>query len=349
MQSVNEILEILAKDRPDVSIDEATVWANYLQQLKGCHLYSAASLEYDKEAWLKQRVAGIGGSEIATILGENHWSSPRQIWLEKIGFYDVESRPQSEQARWGNLLETTVAREWAHRNGRAWIHIPVILRSDDAYWQLANVDGFTLSDDLTTITGILEIKTTSEYNRQVWEEGPLPFNYICQTTWYCGITGLDQIELACLVGGQKLFDHTLPFDAELFEKEKAAAAKFWLENVLKGIEPEATEVDKQTTKKDDHDPSLPPVILDDDESERIVDAYCELRTKIGELTKVKDALYAQIYLKLGMSTQGLTKSHTIVLQTSARRSCDFDRLAEYYPQAYEECVSTNISTSLRIK
>ena len=106
---------------------------------------------------------------------------------------------------------------------------------------------------------------------------------------------------------------------------------------------------KELTKEDEHDETLPPVYLEDDESERTVEAYCKIREQIGALEKIKKALYAQVFLLLGKSTQGLTQTHTFTLQTAARRACDFDILQEFYPEAYTKCVSTNVSTSLRVK
>lgn len=350
MQNVTELVEIIKQGRPNVSNEDAYLWSEYLQQLKGCHLLSATSPDVDKAAWLKQRTIGIGGSEIAALLGENKWTSPRQIWLSKMGMFDdTELAPQSESARWGNLLETIVATEWGNRTGRKWIHLPVVLQDDEFPYLLANIDGFTLSDDGKTITGILEIKTTSEYNRQVWEEGPLPYNYICQVTWYCGITRLQSIELVCLVGGQRLYEHTLPFDKELFDKEKEAAKIFWEEYVLKGIEPPATAADKELIKDIEHDVTLPPVILDDDESENLAEAYCKLREQIAALEKVKKALYANLFVLLGRSTQGMTKTHLINLQFSTRRVCDFEKLQEAYPDAYNDCITVKTVSSLHIK
>lgn len=348
MQNEEELTRIIAISNPKVDRDTVHQWAGYLQQLKGCHLYSAASPDIDKDEWLRQRTAGIGGSEIATILGENHWSSPREVWLTKLGIF--ESNPtQSEPARWGNVLETVVATEWGLRNNRKWVHIPVILQHDDEPWLLANVDGFTLSDDERVVTGILEIKTTSEYNRSYWEDGPLPYNYICQTMWYCGITNLSSIDLVCLVGGQRLYSVELPFDKELFDKEREAARTFWLENVQKGIEPLATSVDVEKVKEVDYDLSAPPIILEEDACENVAEAYVTLREKITALTGIKKALYAQLFLMLGKSSQAITKTHTMSIQATTRRNCDLSLLHEKYPEAYNECVSSSTSVSLNVK
>ena len=104
MQSRAELITIIQKGRPEIPLETVIKWATYLTQLDGCHLFSVAAPEKDKAEWLRERRAGIGGSEVAAIMGENHWNSPRQIWMSKMGMFDDKPPQQSEAARWGNLL-----------------------------------------------------------------------------------------------------------------------------------------------------------------------------------------------------------------------------------------------------
>lgn len=361
MQDRNSLIELITRGRRDVTQAQAGLWADYLLQLKNCHLFSVAAPEKDKAEWLRHRRSGIGGSEIAAIIGENHWNSPRQIWMSKMGMFDDKPPQQSEAARWGNLLETVVADEWALRNKRQYIHIPVIIQDDDHPHLLANIDGFTLSDDRETITGILEIKTTSAYNRDAWENGPLPYHYLCQTNWYCGITGLSNYTIVCLVGGQRLYAYDMPADPELFAREVEAADEFWSCYVIPGVEPPATAVDKELLAKadaaalaekqttvEDGEPAKPPAVLDDDETERMVEGYCKLREQMAKLKEVKDALHARIRLKLGDSVDAITKTHTISLSVSNRRTCNFDKLKQLSPELYDEVVSITVGTQMNI-
>lgn len=355
MQSFSELVEIITTSLPSVSTLKAETWAKYLVQLEGCHLFSCASPEVDKDDWLRERRAGIGGSEIAAIMGENHWNSPRQIWMSKVGMFDDKPAQQSEAARWGNLLETVVADEWALRNNRQYVHIPVILQDDERPYLLANIDGFTVSDDRELITGILEVKTTSAYNNDQWENGPVPFHYMCQTNWYCGITRLKTYTIICLVGGQKLYSYELPADKELFAREVLTADDFWNNHVIPKIEPEATAVDKELMKRQEEenameqDPNEPPLILEDDGVERLIDSYIQLREKAKALKDVKDAVYAQIKVALGSHSQALTKTHTVVTKYSVRRTCDFDLLKTMAPDVYDAVVTSKPSTALEIK
>ncbi len=62
------------------------------------------------------RLTGIGGSDLAAILGLSKWRSPYQVWLEKTGRSqpDLSTLPM----RWGTYAEEFVAREYAERTGR---------------------------------------------------------------------------------------------------------------------------------------------------------------------------------------------------------------------------------------
>lgn len=350
MQTVEELVAIITTGRKSVSAAQAHEWAYYLSQLNGCKLFSVAAQEEDPDGWLRARTHGIGGSDIATIMDENPWSSPRKIWMSKLNMFQADKQPtQSEAARWGNLLEPVVANEWALRNSKQWIHIPVTLQSEEMPWMLANVDGFVLTNDRKSITGILEIKTTTAYNEDAWKEGPLPYYYLCQTNWYCGICGLSEYDIVCLVGGQHLYGYHLLADPVFFMREKSAAQDFWENNVLKGIEPKLTGNDLQEQQEKEFSDETPPAIYNDEDSERVVNSYIELRDKISALDKVKKALYAQLYTYMGTSTEGIIGEHTLQISRSERRSADLNRLAHDFPEAYAACVSSSIVTSLRIK
>lgn len=350
MQSPEILFDKIRKERPD--IDDADVieqWIYYLQQLKGCRLLSAVAQDLDEETWLDTRTIGIGGSDIAGIMGESPWSSPRQIWLRKTGQFDDKDVSQSEAARWGNVLETTIATEWGKRNEKNWVHIPVTLQMEDAPWRIANVDGFVLSEDKKEIIGILEIKTTSTYNNNIWENGPLPFYYICQATWYCMITGLEAFDLVCLVGGQRLYGYHFPADTDLIKRMKEEGDKFWHINVLRMVEPPAAAADIDAFKKAVIDEEAPVLVLEDDESDRLVESYIQIREKISALESIKKEIYAQLYGIVGASSEAMTKTHTIVVKQTQRRTCDLELLQTIFPEAYNQCVKFTVSKSLNIK
>lgn len=69
-----------------------------------------------RAAWLKGRRTGIGGSDVAAVLGLNPWKTPLDVWNDKLGL--SEDKEMSEPAYWGTVLEDTVAKEFQLRTGK---------------------------------------------------------------------------------------------------------------------------------------------------------------------------------------------------------------------------------------
>ena len=349
MQSFDELVRICSQA---TTHDEACEWAKYLAQLEGCHVYSTATQRDNEEGWHAARAKGIGGSDIAAIMGESTWKSPYDIWLSKTGqLPPAESNIQSEPARWGNLLEDTIAYEWAKRNNKQIIKIPITLQSDKYSFMLANIDGFVLSDDGARVEGILEIKTTSLHNKATWETGPLPYYYICQATWYTMITNLPAFDIVCLVGGQYMYSYHIPKDPELCERMTKAAYDFWTVNVGNLVEPKATAVDIARFQSADiaTEAEEEPCVDESDSTNNVLVAYVELRDKISALEKIKANLAAEIWQALNHKTVMLTKSNVVKVTRTTRRSCDIDALQRDFPEAYDATVRHTVSQSLSIR
>jgi putative phage-type endonuclease len=351
MQTNNELLGLLVKERPDASAIEINEWINVLLQLKGCHVHSFAAQGIDDEGWHAARAKGIGGSEIAAILGKSTWSSPTDIYLKKIPQFEQPAQePQSEAARWGNVLEDTIIREWSTRTGRKYIHLPVSLQSDDNPIFIANVDGFEL-DENGKVVGILECKTTSLYNENCWREGEIPIYYVYQIQWYMMITGLKTACIMCLVGGQHLYYYDLPAVDAIAEEEKAGAVDFWENHVIPCVAPELTDVDAdrlQKAKAEEVEHGEP-IITDDEETIQILENYVAIREQISALEKLKKVTYAQMLEKLGTANELIAGDRQVKCSTSNRRTCDFELLQNKYPMIYEEVVSMASSVRITVK
>lgn len=51
--------------------------------MKNVKLIMTVEQMKDRDAWLRLRTLGIGGSDAGIIAGLNRWKSPFQLWLEK--------------------------------------------------------------------------------------------------------------------------------------------------------------------------------------------------------------------------------------------------------------------------
>jgi predicted phage-related endonuclease len=71
---------------------------------KGGLKMSKSTLDMTRTEWLMDRKKGIGGSDVATILGLNKWKAPYQLWLEKTGQIEIEESDSVLQLRHDQYL-----------------------------------------------------------------------------------------------------------------------------------------------------------------------------------------------------------------------------------------------------
>lgn len=204
-------------------------------------LLAPAGLPRDK--WLEVRRHGIGGSDVAAVLGMDSRTSPLVLFMEKIG--ELDDDDAGEAAEWGNLLEPVVASKWQDDNGVDFMWQPGVLHHPDRPWQIANPDRFfrtspvEADDDLFQPDGLLEVKTTNQWLGDEWDEDEerMPSRARLQIQHYLDVTGLDVAHVACLIGGQKLVTFTERYDVELAEMIRGATSRFWHDHVLARVPP----------------------------------------------------------------------------------------------------------------
>src|SRR5271156_958184 len=91
-----------------------------------------------KEEWLKWREGGIGGSDIATIMGHNPYKTPYQLWEEKCGFRTVFETPAM---LYGTLTEP-IARTWLNDKRSLNLEAGICVQDDDVPIFRASLDGY---------------------------------------------------------------------------------------------------------------------------------------------------------------------------------------------------------------
>jgi putative phage-type endonuclease len=175
----------------------------------------------NRDAWLKLRTMGIGGSDAGTIVGDNPWKSPYALWLEKTGQLVPEDISGTDPVYWGTTLEDIVAREFTKRTGKR-VRRCGTMQSNDVPWMLANVDRLIIGEKAG-----LECKTTNAFNIKAWQDDGLPNAYYWQCQHYMMVTGLSAWYIAVLIGGQHYDYKRIPRNDDdidyLAQKEK----EFW--------------------------------------------------------------------------------------------------------------------------
>lgn len=170
--------------------------------------------------WLNQRRKGIGGSDVAAILGLSPWRSAFDVWLDKLGLY--ESVEQTPEMSYGLLVEPVIRQWYSNETGRT-VYLPAkILQHPEHPFMLASLDGLT--DD----ERVLEIKTarsSSDWGDPGTDQ--IPVYYQTQAQHYLCVTGLDACDVVVSFAGTMPLIYTVEADSEAHEMLIDAEAEFW--------------------------------------------------------------------------------------------------------------------------
>ena len=303
-----------------------------------------------REEWLRLRQSGIGGSDISAIMGFNPYKTAYDLYHDKIN--DVVADAQSDAAYWGTILEDVVAKEYALRNDCKVQKVNYMIRHPEFDFALANIDravinpsisgNVRLKDGKLTTDKLLEVKTASEYMKNVWGDeasDQVPDNYNLQCQWYMGITGVDECDLALLLGGNKYRQYNIKFDAELFEIMIDEAQNFWVNHVLARVEPTPTTLANAKQKYATSTPdSTLNIAFDDDAVIAVVDRYIDLKEQEKELKGKLEQAQTDV-INLIEDNEALTIDGELVMTYKAQKGREtFDKKGclKAYPELAEQ-------------
>lgn len=196
--------------------------------------------QISREQFLARRQKGIGGSDIAAIVGLSKFKTPYDVWLDKRGEAEPENEDEKPWLYWGAILEDVVAREYALRTDAKVQRVNAQLVYPPAPFAVANIDRAVVNPDIRgnvrwidgrlTTDRILECKTANGFAAALWGEvgtDQIPDDYLLQTQWYLGITGARFADVAVLIGGSDFRTYTIEADTGLFADLLGEAEQFW--------------------------------------------------------------------------------------------------------------------------
>lgn len=185
----------------------------------------------DRAAWLDVRRKGIGGSDVAAIMGLSKYRTPYEVWAEKTGLADPADISDRPAVKWGNILEPVVGGEYAENHpDRKVRRVNAVLRSLSAPFAQASLDYEVRDPELGW--GVLEIKTAGLRVADDWAEG-VPVYYQTQIAHYMRVTGRQFADVAVLIGGSDYREYRIMRDEEDIRAVTGAVDHFWQKNVEK--------------------------------------------------------------------------------------------------------------------
>ena len=307
--------------------------------------------------WLKSRRLGIGGSDVASILGLSKYKSPYQLWLDKTGRADVEDE-QSEPAYWGNALEDIVAKEFQKRAGVKVQRVNKTLVHPQSDFARANIDRAVINPEISgnvrlkngalTTDHILECKTANQYMAKLWgnDTESVPDYYLVQCQWYMGITQTKKCSLAVLIGGQQFRMYEIDYDPELFDMLIEECSNFWHNHVLADVPPEPTTFDDVTHRWSKHDPDTS---IDDIDLTALIEEYKGLSADMKEAKAQQDDLKTQICSLIQEKETVLNGDKRLAtFKAQERTTIDSKALKAEYPELWKQFAKTSSTRILRI-
>lgn len=139
----------------------------------------------DNDEWRALRRKGVGGSDVASIMGLSPWRTVAQVWLEKTGRVIPEDISDRPYVAFGNIMEPVIGK-WYRENHEGAIvrRVNAVCRSVYRPWAQASLDYEVFDPDLDE-WGVLEIKTARDSHD--WEDG-IPAYYLTQVVHYLSVT-----------------------------------------------------------------------------------------------------------------------------------------------------------------
>jgi putative phage-type endonuclease len=162
--------------------------------------------------WLERRRNGIGGSDVAAILGLSPYAGPFDVWMEKLGKREAdegETEGEKKQKNRGNVLEPAVANWYAAELDCAVAAIPqaMLPLRGEASWMTGSPDRMAIPSTLwdLSIEEVLEsneawgMEAKTARSLDGWGESGtdiIPVYYMTQCVWYMAITKKARWDLA---------------------------------------------------------------------------------------------------------------------------------------------------------
>ena len=190
------------------------------------------------------RSRGIGGSEIAAILGLDPRRDAFSVYAEKVGLVPHNYEP-NDRMEAGKFLEQGIAAWYAKRTGQEIEWCDTTRCHPDREWQVWSPDALVLGNE-NGIAGIrrhiggVDAKNVSYDQSARWGEpgtDSVPDYIHLQCQWYASGEDLPWWDVAACFGGNDLRIYRVNRDAQIEAAILEEAERFWRGNVLARVPP----------------------------------------------------------------------------------------------------------------
>jgi predicted phage-related endonuclease len=294
-----------------------------------------------EEEWIEARKTGLGGTDTATLMVQNKWSTPLKVYQSKF----EDSRPLTNiSPRRGKALEPLVCDLYAEKTGYLVFDVGHRLFKHPYYDFIFGTPDRLVWNPIGKL-GILEGKTAVGQNCQMFEYGvPKVYEIQAQKYWMILDVILDklgiEVETFCDVSALLDDNHSiypLTFNPALRSAIFEADHKFWNEHYIPRIPPSINEYDDI---RDVYSKALTGSEIQADEELLDLIKHRQILSwgKDKELEKEQKRIEDQIIALIGENESVIYQGQPLMTYKQTASSIDIDtkKLLEKYPEVYSD-------------
>lgn len=301
-----------------------------MQHTGGRGYFTIPTKDMSREAWLRLRKTGIGGSDAGAICGLNPYSSALNVFYDKTT--EETEDEDSEAMRQGRDLEEYVARRFTEETGLKVRRSNMMYRSEKHPFMLADVDRLVVGEDAG-----LECKTANAYNADKWKDGEIPAHYVIQCCHYMAVTGKRSWYIAVVILGMGFQYAKLSWDDGIIGSLIQVEQDFWEGNVLAGVMPgpdgsqACSEVINRYFPHARKGSSIPLEGFDQKLERRL-----EIDTMVKALETERDQIDQEVKLAMGDHEEASAGQYRVKWANVESRRIDTKRIKAERPEIYRD-------------
>lgn len=296
------------------------------------------------EQFLIERQKGIGGSDVAAIMGLSPWKTPLDIYLEKKTPLSLEDSLDQEidkpQLARGRRCEKYILEEYSDRTGCILAPGSLVIHPDFPILR-GNIDAFVEGNE-----GIV-IEAKSVGGSPASWDNEIPIYYKTQVAFYAMITNCERVDVAVLFDRWQYTCFSYYRDEEFEEKILKSCIKFWLDYICYNIPPAPSnlkDIQSLYPKSEYKGCDVTPKIQWD------LKALSSIQKEIKMLSESAD-LYKLSIMEYVKDADTLLDGENVLAtwKTQNRSILDTDRLKKEHPKLIDKYKKDQTTRVFRLK
>jgi len=283
-----------------------------------------------KKEWLLKRKEGIGGSDVASILGISPYKSSVSVYMDKTS-EEVETNDEGTyKMELGNKLEDFVAKEFTLKTNKKVRNVNGILKNEKYPYSIANIDKAVVGE-----RAFLECVVTNSFAKKKYKN-EVPSHIKAQCYHYMAVTGATHCYVAILLGNEDIIIHKLDRDENAIDEIMKIEKEFWETYVLGNNIPlpDGSE-DYSKFISGFYEDTIDEVLVIFEKQE-ILNKYDEVKSKIKELDKEKKSMEQFFKSQMGNYEVAFIGDRKLTWKKQSKTIFDTKRFKNDYPELYKD-------------